>query len=319
MRSGWLLRDGDVVCALEMADSPAERGALRGRTGCEGALHVEGARTVHTAGMKFPIDVAFLSTDLTVVRVARLKPWRVATGGGRPAAPCETEAGSLERWGVRVGDQLEVREVPNGASERRAVSDERRGRLVLVATPIGNLGDLSPRAREVLATADLICCEDTRRTRALLSASGIPAGGPAGDRLLSLHGHNEAARLDRVAAAVAGGATVAVVSDAGTPGHLGPRCAGWRRSWPPPGETVSTVPGPVVGARRAGRERAADRPLLRRGVPAPQGPRAPAPHRPRSWPTSAPRSCSRRPAASRPRWPSWRPPTRRGRSPWCAS
>jgi len=87
------------------------------------------------------------------------------------------------------------------------VSDERRGRLVLVATPIGNLGDLSPRAREVLATADLICCEDTRRTRALLSASGITAKGPHGDRLLSLHGHNEATRLDRVVAAVASGST----------------------------------------------------------------------------------------------------------------
>ena len=118
-----------------------------------------------------------------------------AWAGGRPAARCETEAGSLERWGVQVGDQLEVREAER-RRRRRALSDGAgRGRLVLVATPIGNLGDLSPRAREVLATADLICCEDTRRTRALLSAVGVPASGPAGDRLLSLHGHNEAARL----------------------------------------------------------------------------------------------------------------------------
>jgi len=115
MRSGWLLRDGGVVCALEMAESPAERGALRGRSGCEGALHVEGARSVHTAGMKFPIDVAFLSGDLTVLRVARLKPWRLSLGGRAARSAVETEAGSLERWGVRVGDQLEVREVPNGA------------------------------------------------------------------------------------------------------------------------------------------------------------------------------------------------------------
>ena len=116
MRSGWLLRDGDVVCALELADSPAERGALRGRPGCEGALHVDGARTVHTAGMKFAIDVAFLSTDLTVVRMARLKPWRVATGGRTARSAVQTEAGSLERWGVRVGDQLEMRVVPNGTN-----------------------------------------------------------------------------------------------------------------------------------------------------------------------------------------------------------
>jgi uncharacterized protein len=116
MRSGWLLRDGGVVCALEIADSAAERGVLRGRPGCEGALHVEGARTVHTVGMRFPIDVAFLSTDLTVVRLARLKPWRVALGGRAAHSTVQTEAGSLERWGVRVGDQLEVREVANGAA-----------------------------------------------------------------------------------------------------------------------------------------------------------------------------------------------------------
>ena len=116
MRSGWLLRDGDVVCALEMTDSTAERGALRGRTGCDGALHLEGARTVHTVGMRFPVDVAFLSPDLTVVRVARLKPWRLAMGGRRARSAVEAEAGSLERWGVRVGDQLEVRHVPNGAA-----------------------------------------------------------------------------------------------------------------------------------------------------------------------------------------------------------
>jgi 16S rRNA (cytidine1402-2'-O)-methyltransferase len=129
------------------------------------------------------------------------------------------------------------------------VTEERRGQLVLVATPIGNLGDLSPRAREVLATADLICCEDTRRTRALLSASGIGAKGPHGDRLLSLHGHNEASRLDRVAAAVAGGATVALVSDAGTPGISDP--GAWLAArLADAGATVSTVPGPssVLGA-----------------------------------------------------------------------
>ena len=129
------------------------------------------------------------------------------------------------------------------------MSDERRGRLVLVGTPIGNLGDLSPRAREVLATADLICCEDTRRTRALLSASGITAKGPHGDRLLSLHGHNEVSRLDRVVTAVAGGGTVAVVSDAGTPGISDP--GAWLAAQlAAAGATVSTVPGPssVLGA-----------------------------------------------------------------------
>ncbi|HVB91451.1 MAG TPA: 16S rRNA (cytidine(1402)-2'-O)-methyltransferase [Acidimicrobiales bacterium] len=129
------------------------------------------------------------------------------------------------------------------------MSGEGHGRLVLVATPIGNLGDLSPRARQVLAEADLICCEDTRRTRALLSAMSIPAGGSGGDRLLSLNGHNEASRLDRVTACVAGGGTVAVVSDAGTPGISDPGSL-LVAKLASAGATVSVVPGPtsVIGA-----------------------------------------------------------------------
>jgi 16S rRNA (cytidine1402-2'-O)-methyltransferase len=85
------------------------------------------------------------------------------------------------------------------------------GRLVLVATPIGNLGDLSPRAVETLAAADVIACEDTRHTRKLLSASGISG------RLISVHEHNETAQTPRVLEMLAGGQTVALVSDAGTP------------------------------------------------------------------------------------------------------
>jgi len=110
---------------------------------------------------------------------------------------------------------------------------------VLIATPIGNLGDLSPRARSVLAEADLICCEDTRRTRALLSAFEIRAG----NRLVSLHGDNETSRLERVTQSVAAGGTVAVVSDAGTPGISDPGAwlAGQLAAQ---GERVTVVPGP---------------------------------------------------------------------------
>jgi 16S rRNA (cytidine1402-2'-O)-methyltransferase len=128
---------------------------------------------------------------------------------------------------------------------RRRVSrgEEGAGGLVLVATPIGNLGDLSTRARAVLADADLICCEDTRRTRALLSALGIPAGGAHGDRLLSVHGHNEVSRVARVLACLAGGGTVAVVSDAGTPGISDPGSILVSEA-AAAGHLVSVVPGP---------------------------------------------------------------------------
>ncbi len=88
------------------------------------------------------------------------------------------------------------------------------GSLVVVATPIGNLGDLSERAKEVLGTADVVCCEDTRRTRALLTACSLPS---SPRRLLSLHGHNEAERLTAVLSLLKAGKTVALVSDAGTP------------------------------------------------------------------------------------------------------
>jgi 16S rRNA (cytidine1402-2'-O)-methyltransferase len=85
------------------------------------------------------------------------------------------------------------------------------GRLDVVATPIGNMGDLSERARETLANADLIAAEDTRRTLGLLQHLGIAKP------LLSLHAHNETQRLPEVLGRLAQGARVALVSDAGTP------------------------------------------------------------------------------------------------------
>jgi len=112
MRSGWLLRDGDVVCALEMTDTFGERArGLRGRDSCEGGLLLAGARAVHTLGMQFPLDVAFLAEDLTVVRLVRLPPGRLALPRRGARSVLATEAGALERWGVSVADQLEIREV----------------------------------------------------------------------------------------------------------------------------------------------------------------------------------------------------------------
>ncbi len=85
------------------------------------------------------------------------------------------------------------------------------GRLLIVATPIGNLDDISPRARTALEQADLVACEDTRRTGRLLSHLGIKK------RLLSLHEHNERQRLPRLLDSLSQGQTVALTSDAGTP------------------------------------------------------------------------------------------------------
>jgi 16S rRNA (cytidine1402-2'-O)-methyltransferase len=112
------------------------------------------------------------------------------------------------------------------------------GRIVLVATPIGNLGDLSPRATETLATADVIGCEDTRHTRKLLTAAGI-----SGVPLVAVHGHNEAAMAARLVGRAQAGETVAVVSDAGMPGVSDPGqrvVAGAAAA----GVAVEIVPGP---------------------------------------------------------------------------
>jgi 16S rRNA (cytidine1402-2'-O)-methyltransferase len=85
------------------------------------------------------------------------------------------------------------------------------GRLEVVATPIGNLGDLSSRAREVLAAADLIAAEDTRRTGQLLNAIGVSVP------LVSLHDYNEDARVEPLVQQLLAGKVIALVSDAGTP------------------------------------------------------------------------------------------------------
>jgi 16S rRNA (cytidine1402-2'-O)-methyltransferase len=86
-----------------------------------------------------------------------------------------------------------------------------RGRLQVVATPIGNLADLSARARAALEQADVIAAEDTRHTRALLQALGLARP------LVSLHQHNEPGRVPELLARLERGETVALVSDAGTP------------------------------------------------------------------------------------------------------
>ena len=85
------------------------------------------------------------------------------------------------------------------------------GTLYVVATPIGHLGDLSPRAGEVLAGVDIVAAEDTRVTRKLLSHLGV------GARLVSCHDHNEASRGPWIVARLEEGRSVALVSDAGTP------------------------------------------------------------------------------------------------------
>lgn len=114
------------------------------------------------------------------------------------------------------------------------------GRLVLVSTPIGNLGDLSPRAVEALKACALICCEDTRHSGKLLSHAGI-----SGVRLAVADEHREIARVDEVLGLLATGNDVAVITDAGTPGISDP---GMRlvAAVVEAGHPVTAVPGPAA-------------------------------------------------------------------------
>jgi 16S rRNA (cytidine1402-2'-O)-methyltransferase len=111
------------------------------------------------------------------------------------------------------------------------------GRLHVVATPIGNLADLSARARAVLEGADLIAAEDTRHTAVLLKACGIRTP------LVSLHEHNESGRVPELLARLEAGASIALVSDAGTPLLSDPGYELVQRA-AAAGISVHTVPGP---------------------------------------------------------------------------
>lgn len=115
------------------------------------------------------------------------------------------------------------------------------GHLYVVSTPIGNLSDLSGRARAILASADLVACEDTRTTGLLLARLGISR------QLVSYHEHNEAEAAERLAGEIAAGRSVALATDAGTPGLSDPGFrvvrACRRRALP-----VVPVPGPVAFA-----------------------------------------------------------------------
>ena len=106
----WLVRDGDVLGTAEVArTAKSRRRGLLGRDGHDGALVLQPCRHVHTAGMRFPIDVAFCDAEGVVLRTVTLAPWRLSPYVRRAAFVVEAEAGAFERWRLRAGDRLELR------------------------------------------------------------------------------------------------------------------------------------------------------------------------------------------------------------------
>ena len=106
----WLLRDGEVLASLEVADGARTRArGLMGRSSFEGAILLKPAMQVHTVGMRFAIDVAFLDRELRVVDVVRtMRPRRLGRPRFGARSVLEAEAGAFERWNLQVGDELEV-------------------------------------------------------------------------------------------------------------------------------------------------------------------------------------------------------------------
>ena len=106
----WLLCEDRVLAGVEVASNRAERRrGLLGRDSIDGALLLPHTGSVHTIGMRFPIDVAHLAADGTVLRTRRMTPNRVGAFVPRSRSVLECAAGALERWGVGVGDVLELR------------------------------------------------------------------------------------------------------------------------------------------------------------------------------------------------------------------
>jgi uncharacterized protein len=106
----WLLREGEVLASVELATSwKARTRGLLGRDGLEGAIVLRPCRSVHTVGMRFPVDVAFCSADMTVLRVVRMARYRVGLPVWRSRVVIEAEAGTFARWNLRPGDRLEIK------------------------------------------------------------------------------------------------------------------------------------------------------------------------------------------------------------------
>ena len=107
----WLIRDGDVLASVDVARSFASRAwGLLGRRNFDGAMLLPHTSSIHTLGMRFPLDVAFLDRSMIVLGVHRMVPWRLGMPRRHAHFVLEAQAGAFERWGLHVGDHLELRD-----------------------------------------------------------------------------------------------------------------------------------------------------------------------------------------------------------------
>ncbi len=107
----WLVCDSRVLASAEVADTKGARSkGLLGRSGIDGAIVLRPCRSVHTLGMRFALDIAYLDADGMVIRIVRMKRHRIGMPVWKARTVIEAEAGAFGRWGLHVGDIIDVRE-----------------------------------------------------------------------------------------------------------------------------------------------------------------------------------------------------------------
>lgn len=108
---GWLISAARVLASVEVAGGHGARAkGLIGRDDVEGAFALRGCRWVHTFGVRFPIDVAYVDADDAVIKIETLAPRRLGMPVVKSRLVIEARAGSFERWGLRLGDPVEIRD-----------------------------------------------------------------------------------------------------------------------------------------------------------------------------------------------------------------
>lgn len=106
----WIVSDGIVMASAEVTtDRRSRNKGLLGREGLDGAFVVDGCRWIHTFGMKFPLDVAYLDADGNVLKTVRMHRNRLGAPVPRSRSVIEAEAGAFARWGLHVGIVIELR------------------------------------------------------------------------------------------------------------------------------------------------------------------------------------------------------------------
>ena len=110
----WLVTDGRVLASANIANERASRRkGLSGQTHIEGAFVIPNCRWVHTFGMRVPIDIAYLDTDGNVIKTVQMSKMRLGAPVWNARTVIEAEKGAFARWGINVGNKIEVRDSDN--------------------------------------------------------------------------------------------------------------------------------------------------------------------------------------------------------------